>query len=88
MIVFAIDYDDTYTEDPPLFDQMIALMRSRGHIAVMVTARVPTNPIAHNPGIEVFYTSAMPKAKYMKDAGLSPSIWIEDMPELVGPRFI
>lgn len=87
MIVFGIDYDDTYTEDPELFDSFIAVAKSRGHLCVMVTARPPTNPVEHKVGIEVFYASAQPKAKFMQEAGLSPSIWIEDMPELVGPRW-
>ena len=38
-LVISLDYDRTYTADPGLWDQFIALARSRGHEVVCVTGR-------------------------------------------------
>lgn len=83
MKVISIDYDDTYTEDPELFEAFIQLAKSRGHVVVMCTGRnwgmkVPVS------SCEVFYTGGLPKAEFMKSQGLEVDIWVDDWPEIIG----
>lgn len=82
MIVFGLDYDNTYTEDPELFNAFIAHAKSRGHIVVCVTSRMQDGE-AVVPGIETFYTAGEPKAEFMKDH-LTIDVWIDDWPENIG----
>lgn len=83
MKVIGVDYDDTYTEMPELFEAFMQAARSKGHSVVIVTYRFPQDEIT---GLdwEVFYTSGTPKAQYMRDAGMEVDIWIDDYPELIG----
>lgn len=84
MKTISVDYDDTYTADPELFESFISEAKSRGHVVVIVTFRNgethPLRDISH----EVFYTSGMEKSAYMKSIGLEIDIWIDDWPELIG----
>lgn len=84
MKVFGIDYDDTYSDDPDLFAQIVSLIKSRGHVAVIVTYRHGIKDKIPETGCEVFYTGGTPKAQFMRDAGLEVDIWIDDYPELIG----
>jgi hypothetical protein len=84
MKVIAVDYDDTYTADPELFESFISTAKTKGHVVVIVTFRNgevdPLPSLAH----EVFYTSGTEKANYMKEVGLEVDIWVDDWPELIG----
>jgi hypothetical protein len=84
MKVIAIDYDNTYTADPPLWDMFVDAAKKRGHLVVCVTYRdAKLHPGANIPGVETFYTSAAPKAEFMAREGLAPSIWIDDAPHTI-----
>ena len=83
MKIIAVDYDDTYTELPEIFEDFMKACKSKGHVVFFVTYR--------HPGIdkietswEVFYTGGKPKAEYMRSQGLEVDIWIDDYPELIG----
>lgn len=83
MSVISIDYDNTYTEDPEMFEQIMELMRKRGHQPVIVTARnKDKHPVKSK--FEVFYTDGKEKAPFMREAGLEVDIWVDDWPELIG----
>lgn len=85
MSVISVDYDDTYTKDPEMFDAFIAVMKSRGHIPVVVTFRNKDRyPITDPPKCEVFYTDGVGKAEFMRGIGFEVDIWIDDWPELIG----
>jgi len=88
MKIIALDYDDTYTADPGLWDAFIAMAKARGHMVVCVTFRRPDLPVGHDMGIEVFYTSGRQKAEFMLEQDLLPSIWIDDLPHLIGKPVI
>lgn len=81
-LVIALDYDNTYSDDPELWDQFIKIAQKRGHVVIGVTFREP-HQVVEMP-IEVFYTSGKFKADYMREVDLEPSIWIDDWPELIG----
>lgn len=84
-MVIALDYDNTYTEDPELWDTWIEHAKSRGHVVVCVTYRRAHDTVEHPMrGIEVFYTGGIDKAPFMRDSGLSVDVWIDDWPELIG----
>lgn len=86
MNLFALDYDDTYTDDPELWDDFIAKAVGRGHHVMIVTARsaddLLNEPISV-PGVgEVVYTGGEKKRAFLENGGLpQPDIWIDDRPE-------
>lgn len=83
----ALDYDDTYTADPELWNNFVADAQKRGHRVFIVTARYPESVIDDVPGIprsRHIYTSMMAKRFYcLHKYGLQFSIWIDDKPEYV-----
>lgn len=82
----ALDYDGTYTEAPEVWRQFVMGMMSEGHEVMIVTFRPPHCPVDINgleEVIDVYYTSAVPKRKYMESKGIHINIWIDDMPDLI-----
>ena len=83
----ALDYDDTYTRDPEMWDGFIALCRGRGHEVFICTCRGP-NPQENQDmvvpaGIDVYYTNGQSKAPYMARLGIMVHVWIDDTPEML-----
>lgn len=85
MKIIALDYDNTFTGDEVLWRGFIESAQARGHLVICVTFRHATMPVETNPNIEVFYSGGRPKAEFMHEQGLRPDIWIDDIPELIGP---
>ena len=88
----SIDFDDTYTRDPILWDQFIDLAQSRGHTVYCVTAREPSKinkqEVYDSIGLVIgkdncYFTSQMAKAKYMSEKGINIDVWIDDLPSNV-----
>jgi len=90
----AIDFDDTYTADPELFNLFIATAASRGHRVIICTCRQDTEPnreaidgfleAAKAPEIPVFYTDLAPKEHFLRQRrGIEVDIWIDDVPDCV-----
>lgn len=84
MKTISIDYDDTYSSNPKLWQEIIELMKASGEYVCCVTSRSPTDPIEHDLGIEVFYASGELKADFMDGTGLFIDIWVDDMPQHIG----
>ncbi len=80
-MLIALDYDDTYTQDPPLWRNFIRMVERAGHEIVCVTMRFPTSPV--EMPIKVYYTSWRAKQPFMKAAGLDVDVWIDDSPHWV-----
>ena len=82
----AIDYDDTFTTDPEAWAKVIDVLTEAGAKVVCVTSRGPNEPITDFPG-QVFYTSGDLKAEFMAKqfVNYEIKIWIDDMPEHIGP---
>lgn len=86
----ALDYDDTFTSDPELWEFFIEKAKLRGHEISFVTFRwEPTEGYdpKHNADIKqdasrlnipIVFTHGQQKAKHF-DA----DIWIDDMPEVI-----
>ena len=79
----ALDFDDTYTEDPELWNSFISLAKKRGHSVAFVTYRderfnainLDIRAVAENLGIEVVFTGGSQKA-----TKFCANIWIDDNP--------
>jgi len=80
-MLISLDYDGTYSADPGLWDQFIALAQARGHEVVCVTARGPDQPV--KVPIEVIYACGKAKEEVMFDLKRDPQIWIDDQPEFI-----
>lgn len=76
-MLIALDYDKTYTADPLLWNDFIAIAQKRGHAVKIVTMRRPDQTINGAP-VDVVYTSRKAKASVV-----SADIWIDDSPNWV-----
>lgn len=83
----ALDYDETYTADPILWDGFVQAAIRRGHEVCFVTFRSSDFPPVMNEdiemdalslGIKIIYTGGKQKST-MFDA----DIWIDDSPVLI-----
>lgn len=79
----ALDYDDTYTQDPELWDMFIERSLLRDHEIMIVTFRSPDVPLERDPKIPIFYTSWKAKRPFMEKQGIDIDVWIDDSPELI-----
>lgn len=89
----SIDFDNTYTEDPILWNSFIEQAVSRGHEVYCVTARSPaeSQDVYGSIGAVVgrprcFFTSNSPKREFMDSRGINIHVWIDDMPDAIGSR--
>ena len=73
-MLLALDYDNTYTADPAMWDDFIQLAQDHGHEVKIVTMRHPHEPVA-GLQIEIVYTGRKAKA-----SAVSADIWIDDSP--------
>lgn len=89
-MIFAIDYDDTYTAWPTMWDQFMAGLILNGHDVYIVTARRDTeeNRKKLSEGItakfidekQIVFCDLHPKYEVMQKRGIDVSIWIDDNP--------
>ena len=84
----ALDYDNTYSADPELWDQIVRLMQSRGWKVFIVTARMDTSQnhldLDRVPNVNgKYFTSMTPKVDFMERQGITIDIWIDDDPYMV-----
>ena len=84
----ALDFDETYTAMPQIWDRFISDCKRHGHTVTIVTARGEweNNPsynhdirvVADFHGIEVVYTGGEQKSEHFK-----ADIWIDDNPSWI-----
>lgn len=87
----ALDYDDTYTKDPLLWNWFAKEAIDRGHQVYCVSARSeqhmddPKMTIGRVIGAEnCFGTGHCPKRHFMRDVHrIKIDVWIDDMPEMI-----
>jgi len=94
-LTIAIDFDGTLARDPSLFNRLIAIIQMSGHTAVLVTGRAMGTPhetevrrvIERMPHkIPMVFAGPQWKRQAALEAGYKIDIWIDDMPEYVGPQ--
>ena len=89
----SIDWDDTYTADPKLFQRMIAEMKSAGHCVGVVTRRHDTEQnrseiaTAEDWDFVVFAGDSNKRAA-AESCGVSVDIWIDDNPATIDKPII
>lgn len=86
----SIDFDDTYTRDPDLWNAFAQNAMKRGHTVYCVTLRAPyqgdqvLNTIGHTIGESMcYFTSMQSKKNYMWKQGIRIDVWIDDMPDAI-----
>lgn len=84
----GLDYDDTYTRDPALWDHFILCARKRRHKVYLVTWRfdVECDIVFHDLADKVdgiYPTGRKAKEKFMYDKGIRIDVWIDDNPSAI-----
>lgn len=89
----SIDYDDTYTRDPELWDAFIRSAQARGHDVYCVTARSAEYRDERQAVLETIgriigqdhcvFTGGLAKRPYCEANGIHIQVWIDDMPEAI-----
>lgn len=84
----AIDFDDTFTLDPPFWLEFAKSAKRAGHRVAIVTCRRETvenlaivDDLA--PDIPSFFTGHMAKQRYMEAMNVRVDVWIDDDPASV-----
>ena len=91
-MILAIDYDNTYTMAPDIWDETIKLFLSAGHTVVCVTARpeVMGQVVLDSVGklVPVVFAGGEWKRETAIKHGYKVDVWIDDAPEYIGPQTI
>jgi hypothetical protein len=93
-MLIGLDYDDTYTKDPEMWDELVDLMRDQGCTVYVVTRRFFDDPVEFSEDspmdvrCDVVYCDQRPKRQVCEGLGLDVDIWIDDLPEGVGSEEI
>lgn len=79
----GLDYDDTYTRDPLMWDSVIDIMQKCGHKVYLVTWRTPSECYdlpkdLTNKLDGVYPTSRKAKESYMLSQGINIHVFIDD----------
>lgn len=90
-MILSIDYDDTYTRDPELWDALARLAMERDHQVWCVSARHQShmtdaiNSIGKVIGAErcVGTNGAAKRDHLFKEHGVYADVWVDDMPDTV-----
>lgn len=95
MALIALDFDETYTLLPDLWDAFIDLSKASGHSVVIVTARHDRQDclgaddnsdivdLCNRKNISVIYCSQKPKRAFCESLDYNFDIWIDDSPESI-----
>jgi hypothetical protein len=84
-MLICIDFDETYTADPKMWDSIIQIMKFSGHKVICATMRYPSEgaEVQQYLGGKVdmiYYTSRKAKMVYLSEINVCPDIWIDDKP--------
>ena len=85
----ALDYDDTYTAAPRLWQILIDGAEFLGHTVYVVTCRHDTPENREDVQVPCvkphrhFFTGHAAKRWFMEQKGIKIDVWIEDRPETI-----
>ena len=86
----SVDFDDTYTRDPNMWNTVIAVMQTAGHNVYCVTARTPEqgldvySSIGRMVGADnCYFPSLHAKKPFMWAQGIRIDVWVDDTPMAV-----
>ncbi|MBU3577549.1 hypothetical protein [Polynucleobacter sp. UK-Kesae-W10] len=77
-LLIAIDYDNTYSSSPRLWERFAATAREEGHEIVICTGRAFAPEL--DTSITIHCTGGQAKADYLASLGIRPNIWVDDDP--------
>lgn len=90
-MIIAVDYDNTYTTDPELFNKVIKLFQDAGHKVLCVSFRYDKESLEVLTSIgrvigktNCIFTGRQLKRPVVEALGYQVDIWIDDMPEIIG----
>ena len=81
----SLDFDDTYTRDPLLWDNFISSARQQGHQVYVVTMRYKEEGddvvkyLQENVDMIIF-TGRLAKKPYLDNMHIHIDVWIDDNP--------
>jgi hypothetical protein len=89
----AIDYDHTYSADPPMWDQVIGIFKSAGHSVFCVTNRALPHVELDQAMAALQVPTVYAGERYKNDAireelDIHVNIWIDDMPGTITPSLL
>lgn len=93
-MIIAIDYDNTYTTDPEVFNEIIKLLKNGGHIVICVTGRssdgLMAKPVLDSIGklVPVIFAGKEWKRVAASKRGYDVNVWIDDMPSSIEKQII
>lgn len=91
-MIISVDYDNTYTAAPQLWDAFITMALEAGHTVICTTARpeVLGQVVLDSIGklVPVLFAGGEWKREVALNHGYKVDIWIDDMPEYIGPQTI
>lgn len=86
----SLDFDDTYTRDPALWDQFARSAIYAGHNVYLVTMRFPEqgDEVYNTIGKiikrdNIHFTCHQGKRAFMWSKGIRIDVWIDDMPDAI-----
>lgn len=83
-MIIALDYDQTYTKDPELWNFFIRKAFKRGHQIICVTMRYvyEGEDVINSVGKEcnIIFTGRKAKLSYLHERQIKPDVWIDDNP--------
>ena len=91
-MVFAIDYDGTFSRDPDLWREFVASARARGHECVLVTGRTDEGEwgaeVKRGVGdlMPIVFAGPHWKREAALKKGWKVDVWIDDNPEYVAKQ--
>lgn len=86
MTVIALDYDDTFTDNPHAWAAVVAQLSVKGYKVVGVTLRNRYMPVCdHYMSVcdTVVYCAGHSKREVLNRLGYSEVIWIDDNPKYI-----
>jgi hypothetical protein len=87
-VILALDYDDTYTRDPRMWNDIIGMMQQAGHTVYCVTMRTPEEGRAVRESLEsrvdgIFFTACRAKRDFMNARNIIVDVWMDDNPAFI-----
>jgi hypothetical protein len=92
MKTIAIDFDDTYTANPKMFNKIIDIFKENDYKVCICTSRDPKKSMdVEKSNVRsivdyIFFTDGEPKKEFMESLGIKIDIWIDDFPKSIIDR--
>jgi hypothetical protein len=80
----SIDYDDTYTKNPEMWDKIIETMQAHGCNVFCITKRWEKESADISISVPVIH-AVKSKMEAAARSGISIDVWIDDRPHTITP---